>query len=129
MSALSGQDRVVAENLGVAVGGAGFEPAEHLSDGRVDVDHQLVMARTRSEGPRTFERVTDHLFELTDVTEGEGTQERPERRRCHHLMGQHLGRRSRPQHVGMIDVRGTGHHGVDQGQDLAARSEPTAAGT
>lgn len=61
----SGQDRVIAEHLGVAMGGASFEPAEHLSDGRVDVDHQLIGTRTGPEGPRTFERVTDHLLELT----------------------------------------------------------------
>ena len=34
-----GEDRVVARDLGVAIGRATFEPSEHLTDRRVDVDH------------------------------------------------------------------------------------------
>jgi hypothetical protein len=122
-----GEDRVVAEHLGVAVGGTGLELAEDLTDRRVDVDHQLVLTGARPQIPGAMEGIADHLFELADVTEAEGTQERPERGRRHHAVPQHAVRGPGAQHVGVIDVGGTGHHGVDQGQDLAARSESTGA--
>ena len=73
MSALVREDRVVAEDLGVAVGSTTFELAEHLTDRRVDVDHQLVVTGARPERPGAPEGVTDHLFELPDMTETEGT--------------------------------------------------------
>ena len=43
----------------------------------------------------------------------------PKRRRRHHPMGEHRFGRPCSQHVGVVDVRPAGHHGVDQGQHLA----------
>ena len=123
-----GQDRVVAELLGVAIGGAMLQLAVDLVDGRIDVDDQaFALAWTRPERPDRTERFADHPLELADVAEGEGAQESPERRRCHHPVLEHLCARSGTQHVGVVDVAGPSHHGVDERQDLAARPEPADA--
>ena len=50
---------------------------------------------------------------------GQGPQEGAERRRGHHPVTEHRVGGPGPQHVGVVDVRTTGHHGVDQGQHLA----------
>jgi hypothetical protein len=42
-------------------------------------------------------------------------------------MLEHLCARTSAQHVGVVDVAGPGHHGMDQGQDLPSRSEPADA--
>ena len=55
------------------------------------------------------------------MAKGEGAQKRPERRRCHHPVPEHRRRLPRAQHIGVVDVAGTAHHGVDQGEDLAPR--------
>jgi hypothetical protein len=78
-----------------------------------------MVTRARPERPRTSQGVTNHRLELTDVAETERAQERPERGGGHHPVGQYGGRRPGPQHVGVVDVGGAGHHGVHQGQDLA----------
>jgi hypothetical protein len=54
------------------------------------------------------------------MAEGEGAQERAQRRRCHHPVGQHSLGASRAQHIGVVDVAGTGHDGVHERQHLAA---------
>ena len=56
------------------------------------------------------------------MTEREGPQERPQRRGSHHPERQHPLRRTRTQHVGMIDMRTARDDRVHQRQDLAART-------
>jgi site-specific DNA recombinase len=56
---------------------------------------------------------------------GERPQEVPQGGRGHDPVPEHAGRRPCPQPVGVADVAGPGHHGMDQGQDLAARAEPS----
>ena len=48
-----------------------------LVKGRVDVDHELLVARARPEEPRRAKRLADELFELTDVSEGERRKKVP----------------------------------------------------
>ena len=80
--------------------------------------------RARSpRGARPPKEAVSSNDRLRSITEG--TEEGPERGRRHHPVGQHGGRRPGPQHVGVVDVRGPGHHGVHQGQDLSARLEST----
>ena len=122
-----GQDRVVAELLGVAIGGTVLLLAVDLVDGRVDVDDEAFVTRSRPERPRGAEGLADDPLELADVAEGERAQEGPERRRRHHPMREDLGARSSAQHVGVVDVAGPGHHGMHQGQDLAPRPEAADA--
>jgi hypothetical protein len=59
------------------------------------------------------------------MTEGEGPKEGAERRGCHHPVGKNALGRSGPEHVGMVDVTGTCHHGVHQGEDLATGQRTT----
>ena len=61
------------------------------------------------------------------MAEGEPSQEGAEGRWCHDPVRQHLVGRSCTQDIGVLDVGGTGHHGMHQGQHLAARRE-TAPG-
>jgi len=119
-----GQDRVVAELLGVPVGGTVLLLVADLVDGRVDIDDEALVTWSRAERPGGGERLTDHLFQLADMAEGERPQERAQRGRRHHLVLEHLCGRSCAQHVGMVDVAGAGHHGVHQRQDLPSRPEP-----
>ena len=70
-------------------------------------------------------RLCEDPVQLPDVTEGEGSQKDPERRRRHHPVTEDFFSRSRSQHVGVIDVRRPCDHGVDQGEDLATRKRPT----
>ena len=86
-----------------------------------------LVARTRPERPGGAQGLADHPLELTDVAEGERAQEGPERRGRHHPVLEHLGARSGAQHVGVVDVAGPGHHGMDERQDLASRPEPADA--
>jgi len=114
-----GEQRVIAQHVGVAVAGALFRLADHLTDRRVDIDHER--ARCCACCPRPLTRDVVHGFELADMTERERPQERAERRGCHHPMRHHRLRRPGTQHVGMIDVRTAGEHRVHQRQHLAPR--------
>ena len=116
-----GQDRVIAELVRVAISGALFVFAVDLTNRRVDIDHQRIV-RANTASPRPLQRLTVDRFELTDVTEGERPQERPDRRGSHHPMTNHARSRPSAQHVGMIDVGATGTHRVHQRQHLASRS-------
>ncbi len=120
----SGEDRVVAEHLGVAVGGSALGLAAHLTDGGVEIDHQLL-------GPRPAPR--DHArrrvspstaVELAEMAEGERPEERAERGRRHDPVTEHGFGRPGAQHVGVVDVGATGRHGVHQGQHLASGQGP-----
>ena len=79
---------MVAEHLRVAVAGAVFVFAVDFADRRVDIDHQRRLAGAGAQCPRPGEGVADDGFELADVTEREGPQERAQRRRCHHPMAE-----------------------------------------
>jgi hypothetical protein len=116
--------RVVAEDVGVAVGGALLQLAVDLADGRVEIDHHRLGARTGSERPGPSDRLGDHLVELADVSEGEGPQERAQRRRRHDPKRQNLVRRSRAQAIDVVDVGGSGQDRRHQGEHLSPRTCP-----
>ena len=90
------------------------------TDRRVDVDHQRPIAGSGTRRPGPLENPTDDRFELADMPEREGAQERAQRRRRHHPMRQHPSGGTGTEHVGVIDVAGAGDHRVHQGQHLAA---------
>lgn len=116
------QQRVVAQHLRVAESRALLLLPGDLAYGRVDIDDEAPCFRSRSQGPRPPEGLTDDGLELADVTEGEGPQERPQRRGGHDPEWQHPLGAARPQHVGVVDVGSAGHDGVNQRQDLAPRT-------
>jgi hypothetical protein len=118
----AGQDGVVAEHLGVAERRSLLVVALDLTDGRVHVDHQPGRARAGAERPRPAQHLTHHRLELADMSEGERPQECAERRGRHHPVGHHPLGATRAQHVGVVDVGGARHHGVDQGEHLAPRA-------
>ena len=99
-----GEQRVIAEHVGVAEPGTLFLFAVDRTDRRVDVDHQRIGAGTGTGRPRPLQGLADDGFELADMPEREGTQERPQRRRRHHPMTEHPGGRAGTQQVGVIDV-------------------------
>ena len=120
----NGDQGVVAEHLGVVVAGSFFGLAAHLADGGVEVDDELLGPWPRPEGPGSAQRLSQHPVELTDVAEGEGPQERAERRRRHHPVTENRLGGPRTQDVGVIDVGPARRHGVHEGQNLAARQSP-----
>ena len=76
-----GEDRVVAQQLRVAVGGALLQAAADLADEAVDIDHQPPVAGAGAGLPRPLERLAEQRVELAHVPERERAQERPQRRR------------------------------------------------
>ena len=58
------------------------------------------------------------------MAEGEGAQERAERRRRHHPVTEHRLGAPGAQHVRVVDVTPARHHRVDQGEHLASRARP-----
>ena len=114
-----GQQRVIAQTMCVAVAGTLLGLARHLTDCGVDIDRQR--PRCRPSRPRPLPGNIVDRFELADMTKRKGSQERAQRRRCHHPMRHHRLRRPGAQHVGVIDVRTTGQHRVQQRQHLTAR--------
>jgi hypothetical protein len=113
-----GEDRVVAEQPGVAVGGALLED---LADEAVDVDHQPPAAGPRAGPPRPLDRPPQQRVELAHVPEGERAQERAERRRGGDPATQQPPGAPGPQHVGVVDAVGAQHHRIQQRHDLAPR--------
>lgn len=81
-----GQQRVVAELSGVAVGGAALVVAVDLADGGVHIDGHRRLVRSGTSGPRPGKDLLGGLVELADVAEGERTQERAQRRWRQHPM-------------------------------------------
>jgi len=124
-----GQQRVVAEHFGVAVGGALLEPAADLAEKRVDVDHQSVRAGAGPGPPGASERLAEHAVELAHVTEGESAQEGAERRGSHHPMAKDLARRARAQQVAVVDRVRPGEDRMHEAHHLAPRAKraPPAA--
>ena len=117
-----GEQRVVAEDLGVAIGRALLRLAVHLDDGRIQVDRHRVRTRTRPERPGPPDRLGDHLVELADVAEGEGPQERAERGGRHDPERQNPPCRPGTQAIRVVDVARPGEDRRDQGQHLASRT-------
>jgi hypothetical protein len=114
---------VIAETFCVAVSGALFGVTVHLTDRRVQIDHHVGVAGTSTRGPRVRQQSGSNGVELADEPERERSQERPDRRWCHHLERQHRLGRTGTQHVDMINVGRTGDHRCDQCAEFAARSE------
>ena len=77
--------------------------------------------RKRARSPRSS-RTTKEGVSSNDRLRsiGEGPQEGAQRRRRHHAVRQHRAGGSGAQHVGVLDVTATRHHGVHQGEHLAA---------
>lgn len=69
----------------------------------------------------TPQRLGEDGVQLADMTEGESPQERAQGGRCHHPVRKHRLGGTGSQHVGVVDVAATRHHGVHQGQYLATR--------
>jgi hypothetical protein len=72
VQALSGvgarrDDRVIAAQAGVAKRGALLGMAVHLTDQRIDVNDETVLAGTRARLPRTGERLAQDAIKLPDV--------------------------------------------------------------
>jgi hypothetical protein len=120
-----GEQGVVAEDSAVAVGGALLLLAVHLTDRRVEVDHRLLAPRPGTERPGPPDRLGDHRVELANVPEGEGAQERAERRGGHHPKRQDLLRRSGRQSIGVVDVGRPRQDRRHQRQHLATGQCPT----
>jgi hypothetical protein len=119
-----GDQRVVAEDLGVPVRGALLVVSVDLGDGRVDVDDQSAVTGTGARLPRPGEEHPSGSVELADIAEGEGPQERPDGGRGHHVVSEDVAGRAGSEQVDMVDVVPAGGHGVDQGQQLASRTVP-----
>ena len=115
------EQRVVAEDVGVAEGGALLLVAVHRADRRVHVDRHRPGAGSRARRPRPCEHRLGELVELTDVAEVEAPQEGPEGGGCHHLVGKDRTGRPGAQHVGVIDAVRPGDHGVHERRDPAPR--------
>ena len=115
------EQRVVAEDLRVAEGGTGLVVTVDRANRRIHVDGHRLVTRSRAERPGTGDQQLGNLVELADVSEGEASQERPERRRCHHPMSEHLAGRSRAEHVRIVDERGARDHGVHERRNAPPR--------
>jgi hypothetical protein len=116
-----GEDRVVAEDPGVPVGGALLAVATDLADEAVDIDHQPSRAGTGPGLPRARQRLGQQLVQLAHVPEREGAQERPERRRRRDPASEQPASTPGPEHVDVIDAVCAEHHREDQCHHLAAR--------
>ncbi len=112
---------VIAELLGVPVGGARLFLAGHFTDRRVHVNRHRFGAGTAAGRPRPPEHLTGGLVQLADVTPREGAQERPHRRRRRRAEPQHASGRARPQPVHVIDMGGAHQHRRHQRRHLAPR--------
>ena len=118
---------MVAELFGVAIGGAVLLLAVDLVDGRVDVDDEASVARSRPERPggpsaspmtRSNWRTWPKVNERKKVPSVEGAITR-----CSSTSAVAPARSMSAWSM----VAGPGHHGVHQRQDLAPRPEATDA--
>ena len=116
-----GQNRVVAQQVRVAVGGALLEPAADLADEAVDIDDQAIIAGTRAGLPGTLERLAEQRVELAHVPERERPQKRPQRRRRRQPAAQQPPRAPGPQHVAVVDAVSAHDHREQQRHHLAPR--------
>jgi hypothetical protein len=121
-----GQQRVVAELTGGAVGRATLVVAVDLADGGVQVDGQRRLTGPGARRPRPAHDGLGDPVQLPDVPEGERAQERTDGRGGHDLVAEDLGGGPGAQHVGVVDAVGSGEDRVDQRQHL--RAGPVGAG-
>lgn len=71
-----GEQRVVTQDVGVAVAGTFYLVSEHFTDRGVDVDGHGLVARTGPEGPGARQQHLGHPVQLAHVAEGEAAKER-----------------------------------------------------
>jgi hypothetical protein len=116
-----GQQRMVPEGVGVAVGGALLVVAVDLAHRGVQVHGHRPITGAWAGRPRPLESLLGKPVELAHVPEGEGAQERAERGGRHDPVAQQAGGLPAAQQVGVVDAVGTRQHRVDQGQQLAPR--------
>jgi site-specific DNA recombinase len=97
-------------------------PLDDAPPAGIATSTSTTLKRTRTRSPRGS-RPTKEAVSSNDRLRsiGEGAQERAERGRGHHVVSQHALRRSRTQHVAVVDALGSGRHGVHQRRHLAAR--------
>jgi hypothetical protein len=95
---------VVAAHPGIAERGALLLRAERLAHERVDVDDQPPVTGAGAGRPRALDRLAKDAVELADVPKRERSQKRPQRRRRHHLVPQHVRGAARAQHVAVVDA-------------------------
>ena len=117
-----GQQRVVAQHLGVAERRTLLLLPLDLTDRRVNVENQPAGSGAGAKRPRSPQRLTDHGLELADMTEAERAEERADRGRGHHPERQHPLGGTGTERVGVVDVRTAGRDRVDNRKHLPARS-------
>jgi hypothetical protein len=125
----AGNQRVVAEGVGVAVGSTLLVVAVHLADRGVQVHGHRPVAWSRPSGPRPAQDLLTDPVELAGVAEGEAAQEGAQGGGRHDPVAQHGGGLSAAQQVGVVDAVPTRQHRMDQGQQLTAgpvRASPLA---
>jgi hypothetical protein len=116
-----GEDRVVAEQVRVAIGGALLQATAHLADEAVDIDHQPPVARAGARHPGARKRLRQQPVELAHVPERERPQKRAKGRRRRDPAAEQPARTPGPEHIGVVDAVGAQHHRVDHGHHLAPR--------
>ena len=121
-----GDQRVIAQLVGVAVGGADFGRPGHLADRGIHVDGHRIRPGARTRRPRPSERRAGGLVELADMAPREGAQERPDRRRRRRREPQHRTGRAGAQAIHVIDMGGTHQHRRHQRRHLPPRRRPAS---
>jgi hypothetical protein len=116
-----GKDRVVAEDLGVAVGRSLLLVAADLADEAVDVDDQPPGPGAGAGPPRALKRLAEQRVELAHMPEGERAQKRSQRRRRRDPAAEQPARAARAQNVAVVDAVSTEHHRKQQRHHLAPR--------
>jgi len=109
-----GQQRVVAQPVGIVVAGALLVVAVHLADGGVHIDHHRAIAGSGARRPRPGEDLAGHPVELPDVPEGEAAQPRSHRGGGHHPVAEDAAGRPAAQQLYVVDAVATGDHGMHQ---------------
>ena len=119
--------RVIAQHLGVAIGGALLGLSAHLTHRGVQIQRHLRDVGRGAHRPRPRQRMLGRFVELAHMPERERPQERPLRRRGHHIKGQHRARRARPQPLHVVDAAAPHQRRRHQRQHLAARARARRA--
>ncbi|MDA8380982.1 MAG: recombinase family protein [Actinomycetota bacterium] len=103
-------------------------PLDDVPPAGIATSTSTTLKRTRTRSPRGS-RPTKEAVSSNDRLRsiGEGTQEGAHCGGRHDRVIEHFGGRSRPEHVGVVDVRGAGHHRMDERQHLATRLEAPGA--
>jgi len=95
---------VIPVLVGVPIAGTLLVIAIDLTNERINIHNEPIVAWSGACRPRPPEAVSEYSVELADVPEGERPQERPERRRSRHSMAQHRPCLARAKHVTIIDA-------------------------